>query len=90
MASPEEIMSGSYGTKLVTGTDTETRNFTTIVGHADAVIAELYYASAATTNIIETEMNMGGETLSQYEVLMCPKDKVFSSIKLTSGSVFIQ
>jgi len=90
MASPEEIMSGSYGTVLITGTTTITRDFTTIVGHADAVIAELYYRSDMATNIIETVMNMGSETISQYEVLTAPKSETFGKIKLTSGSVYTQ
>lgn len=90
MATPQEIVSGSYGSVLITGTTAITRNFNTIVVHADAIIAELYYTSDLTTNIIETVMNLGGETLFQFECVFAPKAKTFGKIKLTSGSVFTQ
>jgi hypothetical protein len=82
-------MSGERGTILVSGTDAVTRDFSTIVVHADAVIAELYYSGALSTNII-ADLGLSGITLNQFEAIFCRQDKVFGKIKLTSGSVFTQ
>ena len=82
-------MSGSYGTVCIKDTTAHTQTFTSIVGKADAVIEELYYTGALSTNIVE-DLGLDGLTINQFDLIMCKYSKTFGKIKLASGQVFIQ
>lgn len=87
--STNERMSANRGSKLVVA-GTVTKDFYAFQADADAVITELYYKGALSTNIITDYMPAGG-TLHQGSTIFINNtiNKTFGKIVFSSGQLIL-